>query len=108
MEEPFCRGGQIDFVEARSRPGGENPQIVGHFGKIHRAGTQHRGNRHKAVHVLGGVDEIRRLHQIQTGHRGNASDNLMAVVNVGVEAGSHSGAAQIQHPQFLLALLQPL
>ena len=86
---------QIDFMEAGARSGRHHPKVVGNFGQVDRAGFHSRRSGYKAVQVLGRINQVFGLPQIQPGNGGEIGDNGADIAFIGVDAGADGSAAHI-------------
>ncbi|MNS69958.1 hypothetical protein D3C72_1032890 [compost metagenome] len=100
--------GQDQFVEARRRPGGQQPEVVGDAGQLERQQAQSRGsvaNRGQALHRL---EEILGRTHGQTRQPHELLHHLVAVLRPGVQARASGRAADAQLQEALFGLVQPV
>ena len=100
-------GGQADLSEAGTGAGGHEPQIVGDLGQGDGTVPHCRGHGGEAVHVLGGVDQIRGLPELRVHVGGQGLGDVAEVGAVGVEAGADGGAAHVDGQQLMAGVGHP-
>ena len=107
MEEPFCRGGRLISLKPQRGAGGHEPQVVGHLGQVDGAGLNRAGHGHEPVQVLGGVDEVGGLHQLQAPVTLDRLGMMRRTIPlVGVDAGADGGAPHVEAAHLVLGPLE--
>lgn len=77
---------QVDLVEARARPGGQQTQVVAHLRQLHRRALEGRVGVDVAARVGRRVDEVLRRRHRQAGDLAERLHHRLAVSRRGVDA----------------------
>ena len=99
---------KIDLMETSSWAGGHEPQVIGDFGQGHGTSFHRAGNCHKGVQILGGINQVKGLHQLHAADLCQIWNNASQINRIGIEAGSHCSSSHIQGPHFIHGFVHPV
>ncbi len=96
---------QPDFAQPGVRAGREQPQVVGDLQQVHGQRAEDAADLDQGVGVLRGLDQVLGPGQSQAGDLPQMLDDAEDVLPRCAEARADGRAAEVHHPQPLLALV---
>ncbi len=105
MLEPACRRGSRISPSPASGPGAQQPQVAADLEQVHGVRLEDARDLDEHVGVLRGLDQVLGAREAHAGELAQSVDDAEDVLARRRETGADGGAAEVDHAQALLALV---